>query len=238
MRNHSPASVRLRPNVPDTERITTRARLGLAGAYAQIENLDWNIGRIRAALARLNLADTTHIVFFSDHGDMHGSHGQFLKTSPWEEAVRVPFVIAGTVPFYGLRGGSAPAPINHVDIAPTTLGLCGIDAPREMPGTDYSGYRIPGRPIQNEPDSAFMQLVKPTMHADSTDRPWRGIVTRDRWKYVVLEGQPWLLFNLNEDPYELVNLAHNSRYHAERRRLQEHLRDWIARTGDHFRLPE
>ena len=168
---------------------------------------------------------------------MHGSHGQFLKTSPWEESIRIPFIIGGHIPRYANKGGRVEVPINHVDIAPTTLGLCGIDVPAWMEGTDYAGYRVRDREVVNEPDSAYLQLVVPTRHGDSVDRPWRGIATRDGWKYVVLEGQPWLMFNLNEDPYEQVNLAHNTRFAKQRRVLHERLARWIAETGDAFALP-
>ena len=129
-------------------------------------------------------------------------------------------------------------PINHVDVAPTTLGLCDIDAPEWMQGTDYAGYRIKGREVAGEPDSAFLQLVIPTRHGDSVDRAWRGVVTRDGWKYVALESQPWLMFNLNEDPYEQANLAHNTKFGRERRKLQDRLAGWINDTGDSFELPE
>ena len=88
------------------------------------------------------------------------------------------------------------------------------------------------------PDSAFLQCVIPTGHGDSVDRPWRGVTTVDGWKYIVLEGQPWLMFNLNEDPYELANLAHNTRYRTERGRLHERLAAWIDETGDTFELPD
>ena len=223
--------------MPDVPSVTERARRELAGYYAMIENLDWNVGRIREALYQSGQWENTHIIFFSDHGDMHGSHGQFLKTSPWEEAIRVPFIIGGGVPFYEMKVGRNDAPINHVDVAPTTLGLCGIDAPAWMKGADYSGYRAREREVE-APDSAFLQMVIPTMHGDSTDRPWRGIATRDGWKYVVLEGQPWLLFDLNTDPLEQVNLAHNSRYGAKRAQLQTRLARWIDETGDAFALPE
>lgn len=242
MGRHSPATLALRPNVPAIPRIEEHARRELAGYYAMIENLDWNLGRIRAALAANGLAHNTHIIFFSDHGDMHGSHGQLRKTSPWEESIRVPFIIGGHVPRYENRAGYLPIPINHVDIGPTSLGLCGIDTPEWMQGTDYSAYRLnnEGRQpdIPNEPDSAFLQLVVPTGHAHSTDRPWRGLVTRDGWKYTVIEGQPWMLFNLNEDPYELANHAHNRAYARDRRRLQDRLAAWIVDTGDDFDLPE
>ena len=41
--------------------------------------------RLLEALRECELFDDTHVVFFSDHGDLHGSHGQFMKTAPWEE---------------------------------------------------------------------------------------------------------------------------------------------------------
>ncbi len=238
MARHTPGGVSLRPNVPPVAWVQARARRELAGAYAQIENLDWNVGRIRRTLVDVGLDLDTHVLFFSDHGDIHGSHGQFLKTAPWEESIRVPFIIGGLQPQYEGRSSRPDVLINHVDIAPTTLGLCGIDKPSWMRGHDYSGLRLPSRPQLESPDSAFIQSVIPTGHGDSVDRPWRAVVTRDGWKYVILEGQPWLLFDLNTDPYEMVNLAHNTRFGVERKRLQDRLAQWIADTGDTFDLPD
>jgi arylsulfatase A-like enzyme len=235
MSRHTPGDIRLRANVPPVEYIQRRARAALAGYYAQIENLDHNVGRIRAALDETGLADNTYIVFFADHGDMQGSHGQFLKTTAYEESIRVPFIITGPC-LYRHKRGERNMPINHVDVAPTTLGLCGIDKPDWMAGTDLSGHCVYGRAV-NECDSAYLQLVVPTGHAYSIDRPWRGVVTRDGWKYVCLEHQPWLMFNLNDDPYELANLAYNTAFRPERKRLQDRLAQWIADTGDSFPLP-
>jgi arylsulfatase A-like enzyme len=87
------------------------------------------------------------------------------------------------------------------------------------------------------PDSAFLQSVVPTGHGDSVDEPWRGVVTRDGWKHVCLEGRRWLMFDLNEDPFEQVNLAFNPRHAARRRELNARLARWIGETGDSFRLP-
>ena len=70
------------------------------------------------------------------------------------------------------------------------------------------------------------------------NKPYRAIVTRDGWKYACFEGQSWLLFDLNEDPYELANLAHDGQYKAERRKLIARLKQWIADTGDKFPVPE
>lgn len=236
---HNPALVKLRPNVPAIPAVEMRARKALAGYYAMIENLDGQVGRIRDVLREVGLDETTTIMFFSDHGDLHGSHGQFLKTSPLEESIRVPFIIGGGVSYYnGQHSGSNPALVNHVDVAPTTLGLCGINPPDWMRGRDLSGFFRADRPRPERPDSAFLQSVIPTGHGDSVDRPWRGIVTDDGWKFVCLEGQPWLMFDLKEDPYELQNFAFNPNYQVKRKSLLDRLRRWIEETGDSFNLPE
>jgi arylsulfatase A-like enzyme len=238
MRRHSAGTVELRANVPPVARVVERARRELAGYYAMIENFDWNLGRIRAALDETGLARDTHLIFFADHGDMLGSHGQFRKACPWQEAIRIPCLLAGGLPQYGDLTGLTDIPINTVDLAPTTLGLCDIEPPSWMQGTDYSWRRRADRKRVEPPDSAFLQIVRPTGHFDSVDRPWRGVITRDGWKYIALEGQPWLMFNLGEDAYELVNLAHDRRYGSERRRLHDRLAQWIDDTGDAFPLPD
>lgn len=246
MAHYNPAKLELRPNVPPVKWVQARARTELAGYYAAIERVDWNVGRIRQALRDLNLDTNTWLIFFSDHGDMHGSQGQFWKTNPWEEALRIPFVVS--VPTRSSQVSlQSDVPLNHVDIAPTTLGICGLAKPENMIGTDYSDYLTKGwlaydQPLHHQPglpgpDSAYIGIPVPTMHMDSIDRPWRGLVTRDGWKYVALENQPWLMYNLNEDPYEFVNLAHNLWYKRQRKQLHERLAQWIADTGDAFALP-
>lgn len=240
MGRYNGAAVQLRPNVANVASVIARARRDLAGYYAMIENWDWNIGRIRQALEETGLAGNTHIMIFSDHGDMHGSQGLFRKTNPYEESIRIPFIIAGEKQRYeGRLTGIVPALINHVDIAPTTLGLCGLPKPNWMEGTDYSHYRLARKPQPaGDPDSAYLQCVIPTGHGDSINKPWRGVVTRDGWKYVCLENTSWLMFNLNEDPYEQANLAFNNRYRAERKKLITRLKQWVADTGDRFGVPE
>lgn len=235
---HRPGEISLRPNVPPIPSVEKQARTDLAGYYAMIENLDQNVGRIRDALRECGLEESTAIMFFSDHGDLHGSHGQFLKTSPLEESIRVPFIIGGGIPYYRQHQGVCKALVNHVDVAPTSLGLCGFEPPAWMRGHDLSGYFRWDRPRPEAPDSAFLQSIIPTGHHDSVDRPWRGIVTDDGWKFVCLEGQPWLMFDLKEDPYELRNVAFNTRYKDRRKQLLERLRAWIKETGDTFLLPE
>ena len=235
-RRFNPQQLTLRKNVPEIDSVQKLARQELAGAYAMVENMDDNIGRIRQKLREKHLEDDTFLLFFSDHGDMHGSQGQFRKTTAYGEAVNVPFLISGPESVYGHFCGRVPYPINHVDIAPTTLGLCGIPVPDWMEGTDYSGlYR---NQKAEYPHSAYLQSVIPTCHHHSVDRAWRGIVTADGWKYVCFENCDWLMFHLTEDPLEQMNLAHNSLYREKRAELREELRRWIEKTGDSFAVPQ
>ncbi len=247
MARHRPADVVFRDNVPDVARVRDLAAVELAGYYAAIENLDANVGRIRDRLDELGLREDTYIMVFSDHGDMGGSHGQFRKSAPWEEAIRVPFIVGGpTQEHQWYEKARADSVLNHVDVAPTTLGLCGVAVPEWMRGYDYSGrlrlrgpdpLNLAGAGREAEPRSAYLSLPVPSGHADSIDRPYRGVVTVDGWKYVCLEGQPWLMFDLNEDPYEQVNLAFNLAFAEKRRELHEELAAWIERTDDRFELP-
>lgn len=238
-RNHR--DICLRDNVPPIPGLVHQVKNDLMGYYGMIENLDENVGRIRDALRKAKLDKNTHIIFFSDHGDMHGSHGMLRKTNPYEEAVRIPFIIGGEVEAgYEHRiSGTSEVLVNHVDIAPTTLGLCGVEIPDWMEGTDYSCTRLAKRDAPKEiPDSAYLQSVIPTGDYDSIDRPWRGIVTMDGWKYVCFEQMPWLLFHLEEDPYELSNLVYNPKYKEKRRELHERLGRWIRDTEDPFVLAD
>lgn len=239
MGRYNGGRLQLRPNVPPIAAVLDRTRRDLAGYYAMIENWDWNVGRIRAALDQAELAFNTHLMVFSDHGDMQGSHGEEHKRLPYEESLRIPFIIGGEQPgSYGeRRAGRVAPPINHVDIAPSTLGLCGIQKPKWMEGWDYSHYRIRKEAPAGEPDSAFLQCIFPGA-GQNLSKPYRGLVTKDGWKYACFENSSWLMFNLNDDPYELFNLAHHPRYRAPRRQLIARLRQWIAGTGDKFAAPE
>lgn len=241
-RNHTPSNINFRKNVPDVSYIREQAGKELAGYYAMVENIDENVGRIVDVLNDTGLMENTHIMFFSDHGDMHGSHGQFRKTIPYQEAVNVPFIISGekrAAHVVGRKAGNVDnILINHVDIAPTTLGLCGIPVPEWMEGTDYSAVRLLDKEKSQYPDSAYLQSVIPTHHNDSINKPWRGIITTDGYKYVCLEGMDYMLYNLKEDPYEQVNLAHNDQYKELRQRLNKKLGEWIQKTKDDFKLPQ
>jgi arylsulfatase A-like enzyme len=163
--------------------------------------------------------------------------------TPLEESIRVPMMIWGGRRYNYRPRTQVDYVINHVDVPVTTLGLCGLKPKTQVDGYDYSpivrkkpwGDPVPA--CADAPEEALLQCVVPTQHGPSIDLPWRGIVTRDGWKYVALEGQPLYLYNLNEDPYELHNMAHHAHAKGQRRALNERLRNKIAEAGDSFTLP-
>lgn len=242
----NPASIKLRRNVPPVPWIEDKARLDYDGYYAMIENLDDNVGRIRQQLKELGVDQDTWIVFFSDHGDMLGSHGQWEKSSPWEESLRIPFIVSCLGGQERMQTGISEAVLNHVDIAPTTLGLCGLPVPKTMVGYNYApecfhtkdplAEKVPASDIP-PPESAFLQQIPRKFHPHSVNKAWRGVVTRDGWKYICQEGNDWLLHNLKEDPYELANYAHDQAFAEARKRCYDLLAQWISETGDNFTLP-
>lgn len=233
----NPQQLRLRGNVPHIDQVEKQARQELAGAYAMVENMDGNVGRIQRKLKEKGLIDDTYLLYFSDHGDMHGSHGLYRKMTAYHEALNVPFILSGRQTLYGHRGGRVPYPVNHVDIAPTSLGLCGLEIPDWMEGTDYSGLYT-GKKAEEYPHSAYLQSVVPTGHGLSTNKPWRGIITTDGWKYACFENCSWLMFDRKTDPYEQMNMAHYPMYREKRNELQRELRQWVEKTGDSFIIPD
>jgi arylsulfatase A-like enzyme len=245
---HTPASVTLRANVPHVDWMREDARMHYAGYLNMVENIDYNVGRIVERLKELDVDRETYVVFFSDHGDMLWSHGQRGKSSPWEEAIRIPLVVSRVGGSQNMKSGRTDAVVNHVDIAPTTLGLCGIEPPTWMNGHDYSSLCVRAdspehRPAAQEsdkaaPESAYLQQIPRKMHAHSVHRAWRGVVTRDGWKYVCTPANDWLLFNTSADPFEEANLVYDRAFQSEKERCHALLRAWIETTGDEFAMPD
>jgi arylsulfatase A-like enzyme len=241
---HAPEEIDLRQNVPLGSHWERKARIDLAGYYGQIENIDTNLGRLRMVLKGLDIDKETYIIFFSDHGECVGSHGQWGKSTPWEEAIRIPFIIGCTGGLDNMCVGNLDYPLNHVDIAPTTLGLCNINTPPAMKGFDFSPFCITkSRAEYHElsgmpPQSAYLQQIPRKYHTHSVNKAWRAVVTKDGWKYVCFPGDDWLLFDLKDDPYEIANLCHDTMYQDKKQELQELLQSWIHQTGDSFELPD
>lgn len=76
---HNVAGIQLPPGVPDVPGVREHAEVEYAGYCSMLENIDGNVGRVLECLQELEIMDDTHLLFFSDHGDMQGAHGLFRK---------------------------------------------------------------------------------------------------------------------------------------------------------------
>lgn len=223
-----------RPNCPEVP------RQDLWGYYAQTTFLDDQFQRLLDTLTELDLADDTIVVFTSDHGDMHGSHGLYKKQWPWNEAIKIPFVIRypGSVP----EGAKVEAPINVIDVMPTLLGLAGLPVPEPVEGVDLSPFLTGDR--HDPPESVLIMNPTPFSIGDSRGDDqypdfrgmrfeYRGVIT-DRYTYVRTIDGPWMLYDNQEDPYQLTNLIDDAAHAGTRDHLDGLMRDHMAAIDDEF----
>lgn len=228
MKLYDPTKLTMRPNW--VEGVPGAGRTELAAYYAAMTAVDEQVGRLLRALDEVGRAADTIVLFTSDHGNMLGSHGQRLKRKPWEESIRVPGILR--YPAKVKAGRTSEVLLSHVDLAPTLLALCGVAVPKDMQGTDLSGVVL-GRDEEG-PDSAFFEILV-TYGGDGTPHPWRGVRT-DRHMYARTETRPWVLYDLEADPYELKNLADDPAHAVLRQEMEAKLEVWMKRTGDSWAL--
>ncbi len=193
--------------------------------WGLVSMVDTQVGRILDALRASNAADNTIVVFTSDHGDMMGAHGLLGKCVMFEEAIRVPLLIEmpqGLREKYSNIPNVESRPISQVDLIPTLLELLGGDVPESLDGSSlFYGNQERDVMIEwNGMNSGFGDVVGDTEimpewreYADdltikvALDDPVRTIVTPDKLKYSWSHRREDTLFDLENDPHELVNLV-------------------------------
>lgn len=216
----------MRENWQEVERHGTRE--DIAHYYGMVTAIDDAIGRILDELDRLELARDTLVIFTSDHGDMLGSHGMAMKTKPWEESIRVPGILR--YPAQLAAGQKRDLLLSHVDLAPTIMAFCGLRPKPWMHGKDLS--RVLRGMEDDTVEAVYLQINEPRPHLSVPDS-WRGIRTK-RYTYARFEDRPWVLYDLQEDPYQLNNLVDDEACAEVRRRLDRMVQAEMARTGDRW----
>jgi arylsulfatase A-like enzyme len=208
------------------------ARQELAGYYAHIAVLDDCIADLLKTIRDSGIEDNTIFVFTSDHGDMLRSHGQTKKQKPWDESVRVPFLVRYPAA-HGKKGRQIDMPVNTPDIMPTLLGLSGIDIPESVEGRDFSGVI---RGTQSPDNDAALIACPVPFHQWSYGRggrEYRGVRTR-RYTYTRDLNGPWLLYDNKMDPHQLRNLCNNPEYAKIQDDLEKMLARKLKETNDKF----
>ena len=232
LRRYDPATLPLRPNVSLQGPRLERLRLDWQGYNAHISAVDRELGRLLGHLDERNLAGNTIVIYTSDHGDMMGSQGRMGKRLPHEESAIVPFVARwpGRLP----AGRQSHDLFGTIDIYPSLCALAGLRVPPHCEGRDLSAL-FQGQTAR-APDSAFLMHID--KHAASggiaNEAPiFRGVRTA-RYTYAAGETGPWVLYDNQEDPYQLHNLVHDAGRRKLRSDLEGVVAEWLRRAHDPF----
>ena len=172
----------------------------LAEYYRYISFLDVQVGRVLDAVDASPYAANTIIVFAADSGVARGSHGLIGKQNLYEHSMRVPLIVAGP----GIAADKRSDALCYLfDVMPTLGKLCGVTAPKDSQGREFSEVlkdpSQPGRP--------FLMFGYKSIQKALSDGRWKLI----RYPHV----DRTQLFDLQADPYETKDLSALPE-HAER----------------------
>jgi iduronate 2-sulfatase len=189
------------------------------GYYAAISYMDAQVGKLREALERHGLAESTHIVFTSDHGFHLGEHDLWCKTSLFELDARVPLLI---VPAGSSRATRVTQPVELLDMYPTLLAMSGMGPDPHLEGRNLTS--LLENPVADWEGAAYTQHPRPpygkmtamgctvrTKGYRYTE--WRGLANGE---VVATE-----FYDAVRDPQETRNLAGSASLETARRKLQE-----------------
>jgi iduronate 2-sulfatase len=189
----------------DFDRFTDQERREFMRAYyAGISFMDAQVGKIIAAMDRMELWRNTVVVFFGDHGYHLGQRGWWNKNTVFELSARAPLIVV--TPEMREKGNNCSRIVEFVDIYPTLADLCGLPAPSNLEGTSFK--LLLNNPNLPWKETAFTQVQRGKIAGRS--------VRTERWRYTEWdEGRQGIeLYDHNNDPGEYYNLARDTR-HAE-----------------------
>lgn len=195
-------------------------------------------------LDELGLRDNTMIVFTSDHGDYLGDHWLGEKDLFHDCSVRVPMIVVDPDSAADVTRGQTRAEfVEAIDLVPTLLTAVGAPIPEE---------RLEGRALQpllcdsSTPEDWRSAVISEIDYSDRGARteldqaPYdcRAWMVRDReWKYIAYEGFRPQLFDLTNDPDELVDLGADAVLSDVRERYQSKLFQWLRQRKIRTEMP-
>jgi arylsulfatase A-like enzyme len=194
-------------------------RRQLAAYYGTITHLDVQIGRVLDALRQAGQLDNTIIVLAGDNGLALGQHGLMGKQSLYEHSIHVPLLMAGP----GIPRGERRAAFAYLsDIYPTLCDLAGIRVPRSVEGQSLTpSLAGPNERMREHMLFAYRHLMR--------------AVRDERYKlieYVLNGARVTQLYDLQEDPWETVDLSWSPDHHEVLVRLRRKLAAWRDEWGD------
>lgn len=193
----------------------------LTAYLACLRFVDGQIGRLIEALDASEHADNTIIVLWADHGWHLGEKHHWKKFTLWEEATRVPLLIAAP----GYKPGRCERPVGLVDLYPTLVELCGLPAREALEGRSLC-------PLLAEPGGRWEHGTITTY--------LRGnhAVRFGPWRYIRYADGSEELYDHRFDEMEWTNLAADPAYAKVKRELAAELPAEDAPDAPRLEMPE
>ena len=196
--------------------------------YEKIASVERSVGKIRKMLKERGLADNTVIVFLSDHGDHFGEKHLYGKWSPYEQSLRVPFIVYDPRP-QARKGGVRDEMVLNIDVAPTLLELAGVEVPEVMDGRSLVPLISESRSPTSEKwrDHFFFEHYHSGARGKYIARN-EGIRTTDA-KYLRWVDPPNPIeevYDLKKDPMETKNLLSDPAQQKLVQRLRGRFDEW------------
>ncbi len=188
------------------------------GYYACVSYTDALIGNVLNALEETGLAENTIVILWGDHGFSLGEHTHWCKHTCFHNAMHTPLIIKAP----GYRGSTSSALVSYVDIYPTLCELAGIDLPAHLHGESMVG-------ILNNPDI--------TGGLEFTRYPHGETVVTEKYTYTEYYNKndgsylSNMLYDLEKDPQENVNVADQGEYKAVVDELRTKLRAHVNKVN-------
>ncbi|EYE97109.1 putative choline sulfatase [Aspergillus ruber CBS 135680] len=167
--------------------------------YAACTYVDTNVGKLLKVLDDCGLSDDTIIVFTGDHGDMLGERGLWYKMTWFENSARVPFIVHYPKQFAPKRVSQN---VSTMDLLPTFVDFVGGELVHELPLDGVS--LLPH--LTDDHSGPKTDTVLGEYMGEGTQSPV-VMIRRGRWKFVYSLIDPPMLFDLESDPHEKVNLV-------------------------------
>ena len=198
----------------------------IAYSHAHITMVDESIGLALDALDRLNLNDSTTVIFTADHGDMEGAHNRFDKGAYfYDEVWRIPLIVR--------EPNASPATqdtyISLIDIAETLFALTGAEESTDQP---HQGRNLMPLVGTSERPSDWQQIAYGVYYRYNGYSFEVRAIRNKRCKYVWNPQDINELYDLDTDPHEMTNLAGQPETSTIEQDLHNQLIAWLNQIGD------
>ncbi len=209
-------AARLAEGIDDTE-----WRKMWAAHMALVKMADDQIGRVVKALKDSGQWDNTILVFTADHGEQLGEHNMYQKMEMYEGSVRVPALFCGA----DIKASNYKKQISHLNFVPTILDLLNIEKKQDFEAQSLARTLVSGADYEEE-------AVFGCYCGNRGPGSIRRMIVDKGYKLVYDTSEHTELFNLEEDPMELHNLAADGKYKDIKKQLYNALCTWAKDSGD------